>query len=96
MSEKILNKILEKIENVQEEMKEIKKEMKEMNERIENVESTMATKKDVEAIPFIRQAVMDIDERTTRIEKTQEKHERTLDILSRRSIEQEAELRRIK
>ncbi|RWR11121.1 hypothetical protein QNH23_03550 [Siminovitchia fortis] len=44
----------------------------------------------------VKQAVIETNKVVKRIEQTQESHERTLDLLSRRSIDQEAEIKRIK
>lgn len=60
------------------------------------LEKKMATKDDVADIPAIKVAVFETNGTVKRIEATQEHHERILDLLSRRSIEQEAELKRIK
>ena len=70
-------------------------ELKTLNERITNIESNMATKENVAELPYIKRAVGDTSDTVKRIETIQEKHERTLDLLSRRSIDQEAELKRI-
>ncbi len=43
----------------------------------------------------IQQAVRETEETVVRIESTQKHQERTIDLLSRRSIDQEAELRRL-
>jgi archaellum component FlaC len=46
--------------------------------------------------PLIKQAVLETAETVKRIESNQERHERILEILSVRSIEQEADIKRLK
>lgn len=88
---------------MKEEQAEMKKEQKlmrdeqlSMKEEIFTIKETMATKEDVADIPAMKVAIFEIADTVKRIESSQEKHERILDLLSRRSIEQEAELKRIK
>jgi hypothetical protein len=50
----------------------------------------------VSDIPYIKQAVLETNEAVQRIESSQERHEHILELLSVRSIEQEAELKRLK
>lgn len=44
---------------------------------------------------FMKQTLLETSDAVKRIESTLENHDRTLDVLARRSIEQEAELKRI-
>lgn len=71
--------------------------------RVTNIENNMSTKKDIEAVTThidqieneqqqIKQAVMETNETVQQFASTQNRHERILDLLSRRLIEQEAEL----
>lgn len=83
MSNDILNKILEQLNSISKEQQEMKRDIANMKENTVD-------------IPAMKVAILETNETVTRIESTQEKHERTLDLLSRRSIDQEAELKRIK
>lgn len=85
-------------------------ELQNLNKRVTNIEENMAAKEDIEEvkkeiaeiksfvsdIPAIKVSALETAEVVKRLESTQERHERTLDLLSRRSIDQEAELKRIK
>ena len=57
-------------------------------------------KKDISSLKSVmssmKVATIEILDTVKRVETTQDRHERTLDLLSRRSIEQEAEIKRIK
>lgn len=83
MSEKILSDILEHLNNITKAQEEIQSDIAEI-------------KKQTEDIPAIKTASLETKEIVERVEATQERHEQTLDLLSRRSIDQEAELKRIK
>lgn len=49
----------------------------------------------IKEIPFIKQAVIEIKEMIAQFATTRQQHERTLDLLARRSIDQEAERKRL-
>lgn len=73
-------------------------EQQSMKQDISSIKETTATKEDVAEIPAIKMAVMETSEEVKKIKSTQERHERTFDLLSRPSIDQEAainELRQI-
>lgn len=53
-------------------------------------------KKQTEDVPAIKIAVLETNEIVKHMESTQENHEQTLDLLSRRSIDQEAKLRSVR
>lgn len=53
-------------------------------------------KKQTEDVPAIKVAVLETNEIVKHMESTQENHEQTLDLLSRRSIDQEAKLRSVR
>ena len=78
----------------------ILKELKSVNERIEAIETNMATKEDIKSlerkIKRVSDQVIENAEGITDIRHKLEKLDLTVDILSRRSIDQEAELKRIK
>lgn len=79
-----MKKVSEKI------LQQILDEIKDMKSDIAEI------KKQTEDIPTIKVAALETKEIVERIEPTQENHEQTLALLSRRSIDQEAELKRIK
>lgn len=85
----LLELVLEKVTNMEVEQQSMKKD-------ISLIKETMATKEDVADMPAMKVATFEISDTVKRIEVTQEKHELTLDLLSRRSIDQEAALKRIK
>ncbi len=89
MCENLLNQILDKLNTVIHEQQEMKQE-------VVNIKETMATKEDIKELPTMKSVIYDIGDTVDRIEAAQEKHERTLDLLARRSIDQEAEIKRIK
>ena len=85
----------------------ILKELKSVNERITSMEtnmalmqSNMATKEDIKSLERkmkrVSDQVIENAEGITDIRNKLEKLDLTVDILSRRSIDQEAELKRIK
>lgn len=50
----------------------------------------------VSDVPLIRQAVLETNEIVKRLESNQERQERILELLSVRSIEQEADIKRLR
>ncbi len=111
MSDPILQQILTALTGVQtdlNEMKtefiEMKSEISEMKSEISEMKSEIASiKEDTKLIPLIQQAVSEVNaeviatrDTIERIEETLRGHDVTLDLLSRRSIDQEAALKRIK
>lgn len=96
MSEKLLKQILNELKEMKSELKEVKSEQQATRQDISNIQKTMATKEDVADIPAIKVSIFETSEIVKHIETTQVRHERTLDLLSRRSIDQEAEIKRIK
>lgn len=70
--------------------KQILDELKKLKSDIHEIKSIVSD------IPLIRQAVLETSATVNRIETAQERHERILEVLSLRSIEQEAELKRKK
>ena len=70
-------------------LQQILDEIKDMKSNIAEI------KKQTKDIPTIKVATLKTKEIVERIESTQENHEQTLDPLSRHSIDQEAELKRI-
>ncbi|KYD23906.1 hypothetical protein B4113_3271 [Geobacillus sp. B4113_201601] len=56
----------------------------------------MATKEDVADLSLIKRAVLDTSDSIKRLEEIQESQQHIIDLLSVRSIQQEAELKRIK
>src|SRR5690606_23219483 len=98
------------VQSVKSELASVKDEVQnvksQMNSRFDTMEAkfsiletkieNMATKEDVADIPNLKMAISESLDMMKRIQSTQEMQERTLDFLSRRSIDQEAELPMIK
>ncbi|QQZ61695.1 histidine kinase [Paenibacillus sonchi] len=85
------------ISGMKSEISEIRTEINEMKTEIASI------KEDTRLIPLIQQAVSEVNaeviatrDTIERIEETLRGHDVTLDLLSRRSIDQEAALKRIK
>lgn len=103
MVEQLLQQILEKltqmdarISNMEIRISNMDARISNMEIRISNIEKTMATKEDVAEIPFIKKAVLEIDNRTIEMLENLKKHNRVLEVLSLRSIEHETDIRDIK
>ncbi len=71
------------LQQILDEIKDMKKDISEIKKQTEN-------------IPAIKVAVLETNEIVKHIESLQENHEQTLDLLSRRSIDQEARLRSVR
>ncbi|MED0758308.1 hypothetical protein SAMN04489735_10757 [Aneurinibacillus thermoaerophilus] len=82
MSNQLLEQILDKLDQ--------------LNQRLDRVENNMATKEDVADLPLIKRAVLDTSDSVKRLEEIQDNQQRIIELLSARSIQQEAELKRIK
>lgn len=98
MLQSVLN---ESLTPIKEELQNLNQRVGGIEQRVGSIESDLKTiKSDVAEIktdnPLIKQAVLETSESVKRIESTREQHEHTLDLLARRSIDQEAELKRIK
>lgn len=93
------------------EFTEMKSDIKEIRSELSEVKSELGTmkadidsiKEDTKLIPLIQQAVSEVNaeviasrDTLERIDKTLTVHDATLDMLARRSIDQEAALKRIK
>jgi len=74
-------------------MEEILSELKKINQRLESVENRL------EIIEIeqqqIKQAVLETNEKVNKLEAIQESQHRIIELLSVRSIQQEAELKRL-
>lgn len=87
MVEALLNQILEKLVELQSE--------------IDQMKTKLATKEDLAAVATkgdlvsIQQAILETNRIVKNIELNQERHERILDVLSKRSIEHEARYQRL-
>ncbi|MDE8563425.1 hypothetical protein PNH38_05930 [Anoxybacillus rupiensis] len=87
MVEALLNQILEKLVELQSE--------------IDQMKTKLATKEDLAAVATkgdlisIQQAILETNRIVKNIELNQERHERILDVLSKRSIEYEARYQRL-
>ncbi|OKP88591.1 histidine kinase [Paenibacillus helianthi] len=92
------------ISDIKSEISDMKSEISDMKSEISDIKSEIASiKEDTKLIPLIQQAVSEVNaeviatrDTIERIEETLRGHDVTLDLLSRRSIDQEAALKRIK
>lgn len=96
MSDKLLEQILQ-------ELKEMRTEQQTLDKRISTIETNMATKQDVVDISAIKVAVLEtntdvkeIKHSVQKLEQIQVDQQRIIELLSARSLQQEAELKRIK
>lgn len=107
MNEEVLERILTELTTIKsnmankQDLQRVEDKVQELDQRLQTVEPKLDNmSKDLNDLKDeqqqIKQAVVEIDDIVRRIEVRQEQHELTLDLLSRRSIDQEAELRRIK
>ncbi|BFH15020.1 histidine kinase [Paenibacillus melissococcoides] len=87
MSDQLLKQILA-------ELKDMKVEQQATNQRLDRMETEMKEMKDEQQL--IKRAVMETNESVKRLETIQEQQHRIIELLSFRSIEQEAALKRIK
>jgi hypothetical protein len=105
--EKLLMQVLNEIQDLKSQMNSrfdmLETRMANMETKVSSFETEqrkmkeiMATKEDVADIPAIKTAVMETSKAIKRLEATQEKHDRTLDLLSRRSIDQEADIAKLR
>ncbi|KHL95609.1 histidine kinase [Paenibacillus sp. IHB B 3415] len=97
MSDPILQQILTELQGMKSDLSEVKSELGTMKADIDSI------KEDTKLIPLIQQAVSEVNaeviatrDTLERIDKTLTVHDATLDMLARRSIDQEAALKRIK
>ncbi|WP_342421176.1 histidine kinase [Paenibacillus sp. FSL E2-0178] len=111
MSDPILQQILTELQGMKSEVTEMKAEFTDMKSDIKEIRSELGTmkadidsiKENTKLIPLIQQAVSEVNaeviatrDTLERIDKTLTVHDATLDMLARRSIDQEAALKRIK
>ena len=81
-------------------MEEVLSELKKINQRLESVENRLASLENrLEIIEIeqqqIKQAVLETNEKVNKLEAIQESQHRIIELLSVRSIQQEAELKRL-
>ena len=86
MSEQLLQQILEKLNKMDDSIQKLQAD----------VTDIPLIKQAIADIPLIKQVVIETADTVKRIESNQERHERILEVLSIRSIEQEAAINRIK
>lgn len=104
MNDPVLQQILTALTGVQTDLNEMRTEFSEIRTEINEMKTEIASvKEDTRLIPLIQQAVSEVNAEVIatrdtigRIEETLRGHDLTLDLLSRRSIDQEAALKRIK
>ncbi|MED0657383.1 hypothetical protein [Anoxybacillus ayderensis] len=79
-------------------LQQVLTKLNELQAEINNMKQTMATKQDLENmatkqdLKMIQQAVLETNEIVKNIEANQKRQERILDVLSKRSIEHEAQI----
>lgn len=81
-------------------MEEVLSELKKINQRLESVENRLVSLENrLEIIEIeqqqIKQAVLETNEKVNRLEAIQESQHHIIELLSVRSIQQEAELKRL-
>ena len=81
----------------------LKEDVDTLKTDVKLLKETTATKKDIEEFPAVKSVIYDIGDKLTevdssikRMELSQEKYENRLDLLSIRSLDQEAEIKSIK
>lgn len=101
MSEKLLTQILDELKGLKEEVSNVKQEQQTTNERLKDVETSIVNVSDqvatnAENITDIKTNQKTIADVINQMATVQERQEGTINLLARRSIDQEAELKRIK
>lgn len=101
VSEKILSQILYELKGLKEEVSNVKQEQQTTNDRLTNVETSIVKVSNqvgtnAENITDIKDNQKTIADVINRMSEVQERQEQTINLLARRSIDQEAELKRIK
>lgn len=88
---------------LKEDVKVLKEDVDTLKTDVKLLKETTATKKDIEEFPAVKSVIYDIGDKLTevdssikRMELSQEKYENRLDLLSIRSLDQEAEIKSIK
>ncbi|GAC42770.1 hypothetical protein [Paenibacillus popilliae] len=88
MENELLHQILSELRELKAGQQKLEAEQKKMNERLDSIE------KDTALIPMIKQATLETNETVRRVELSQERQEGIIEVLSVRSIEQEAAIKR--
>ena len=100
MTEKGIELILHELKSVNGRITGLETKMESMETKMDSMEAKMATKEDIKSlerkIKSVSDQVIENAEGITDIRNKLEKLDLTVDVLSRRSIDQEAELNRIK
>lgn len=81
-------------------MEEVLSELKQMNQRLNSIENRLDSVENRLAVieveqQQIKQAVLETNEKVNKLEAIQESQHRIIELLSVRSIQQEAELKRL-
>ncbi|MBP1991004.1 hypothetical protein [Paenibacillus eucommiae] len=96
MSEQLLLQILHEVQSHNERFDRIESDLAGLKTEVVAIKSDMADlKSQVAEIPFIKQAIMDTNATVNRIEEKQEFSNQTLELLSVRSIDQEARIKKL-
>lgn len=106
MSEQKLDLILQELQGIKFEQREMKKQLEKlpaMEKQLEAIpamkkqlEKLPAMEKQLEELPAMKTAIFEINDIVKNLEKSQEKQDHIIDLLSSRSIDQESEIKRIK
>jgi hypothetical protein len=103
MSEPLLGQILNELKTMNQKMDSLESKVSHLNTKVSVIESTMATKDDVKELPYIRQAIIEINDRTKQIELTQGihneaiiNHDHQLNIINKRLFTLETDVDRLK
>jgi hypothetical protein len=75
-------------------LKQLLDEMKALRSDVDQIKNTMATKEDVADLPLIKRAVLETADVVKEIHLIQNRQQSVIELLSSRSIEHEAELKR--
>lgn len=85
MSEALLKEILSEVKNIRVELDEVKQDMHDLKQEVHDLKAEQQ---------LIKQAVLETNERLKIMEESQRQQDSILDVLSYRSIEQEAMIKR--
>lgn len=87
MSEKVLQQILSEVTTINKRMDSLETRFDKLEEEVEIIKSQ------TKEIPAMKVTILETNEAVMRIEKVQEEHESTLNILSRKYVDQEAKIK---
>jgi chromosome segregation ATPase len=92
-----------KVDKLEDGFEALNTKVDKLDKEVASIKSTMATKEDVKELPYIRQAVIEINERTKHIEMKQDRQQETIvmhdhqfNIVNKRIFSLESEVDRLK